>query len=224
MKKPGSLSNGTLSLKFMQRAGAASKVEADKKALKDDSEWHAPEAVRQALGLQTDANGGGSSQPAITYEASYLPFLFPSYHGQSTGSLSADSGSSLDQLPTITGRRKFKKNGEEVTAVETSTTNDAKDNLPADSSTRTRDELSDIPVESPPAPAAPTPPAISKPRIFLRPSGVDSAPPIAVVKERDNVVAGARAGKKSKRGTLEDGKEGKKRKKKKPKQSSAGMR
>ncbi|KDQ16096.1 hypothetical protein BOTBODRAFT_65028 [Botryobasidium botryosum FD-172 SS1] len=221
MKKAGSLSNGTLSLKFMQRAGAASKVEADKKALKDDSEWHAPDAIRQALGLRTGADSGGSSQPAITYEPSYLPFLFPSYLGQSSN---AGSTSTSNPPSNISGRRKFKKNGEEVAVVDTSVASDTKDNLPNDSTTRERDETHDAQVESSSTPlAADAAPPMPKPRTFLRPSGVDAAPPVAG-KELSKLTAGARAGKKSKRTTLEDEKDGEKRKKKKLKQSGAGVR
>jgi len=202
MKKVGSLSNGTLSLKFMQRAGTSKKVEADIKALTDDSEWHAPKEVREALGLQTTISAGGSSQPAITYESSYLPFLFPSFE------------QSAESPTTITGRRKFKKHGEEVSVTETTASTSA-EIPPPESPSQVKEEPSKTPTHAP----SPTTPDLPKPKpgIFLRPSGVDAAPEVKVKTEVPNMVMGARANKKGKRVAAESDAVGEKRKKKKVK-------
>jgi len=65
------LSTGTLNLRFMQNARKASRIEPEQVHVKDDAEWEIsrPDAYR--------------GEKAVTYETSYLPFLFPSLHESS---------------------------------------------------------------------------------------------------------------------------------------------
>ncbi|KII83646.1 hypothetical protein PLICRDRAFT_47122 [Plicaturopsis crispa FD-325 SS-3] len=99
------LSNGTLGLRFMQNARSkqTTQVEADRAKVKDDGEWGVTEEIREAWGI------GSSSKPpsqTVSYETSYLPFLFPSL-----------PGSSSDMPPESSkpkGRRNFNKKGQEV--------------------------------------------------------------------------------------------------------------
>ncbi|KZT21293.1 hypothetical protein NEOLEDRAFT_1150763 [Neolentinus lepideus HHB14362 ss-1] len=97
------LSNGTLSLRFMQRAKLAQKNEAEKAEVKDESQWEISSEVQEAWGLSS-----GSSQPfsEVTYESSYLPFLFPAF--------SEDPSASTHTPTEPKGRRKFNAKGQEV--------------------------------------------------------------------------------------------------------------
>ncbi|KAK0228050.1 hypothetical protein IW262DRAFT_575353 [Armillaria fumosa] len=98
--KPKTLSNGTLALRFMQNAHRAKQlkeVELEKAQVKDSDEWSIPKEIQESWGKST-------SDP-VSYEDSYLPFLFPT-----------EPSSSPSSVPIIrtNGRRMFKK-GEEVT-------------------------------------------------------------------------------------------------------------
>lgn len=126
------LSNGTLSLRFMQNARRAkqqAQVEAEQAKIKDEAEWEVSQVVKEAWGI------GSSSQiryvpslnwffvnislfltsllrtSAITHEASYLPFLFsPTADDQGDSSTQAASTS----VPKLKGRRTFNARGQEV--------------------------------------------------------------------------------------------------------------
>ncbi|KAK0210307.1 hypothetical protein DFS33DRAFT_1378285 [Desarmillaria ectypa] len=97
--KPKTLSNGTLSLRFMQNAHRAQQlkeVELEKAQVKDSDEWAIPKEIQESW--------GESTSDAVSYEDSYLPFLFPT----------EPSSSSSSAQTRANGRRVFKK-GEEVT-------------------------------------------------------------------------------------------------------------
>ncbi|KAJ7161141.1 hypothetical protein C8R46DRAFT_1106598 [Mycena filopes] len=100
------LSTGTLSLKFMQNAHRAKNlaaVQLERAAVKDDAEWEVAKEVREAWGPETV----GVVQ-AVSYEASYLPFLFSAEEGDD-----ADVGAGAP----MKGRRAFKR-GREVAVDE----------------------------------------------------------------------------------------------------------
>ncbi|KAG1724610.1 hypothetical protein EDB19DRAFT_1644491 [Suillus lakei] len=102
------LSTGTLNLRFMQNARRAqqlSGVELEKAHVKDEAEWEVAPDIRKAWGL---ADGNDD-----LYERSYMPFLFPSVSETPAGEESGASASSLGGIKPL-GRRKFNKNGEEV--------------------------------------------------------------------------------------------------------------
>ncbi|KAK7055561.1 hypothetical protein R3P38DRAFT_2847823 [Favolaschia claudopus] len=91
------LSTSTLSLKFMQNAHRAknlAEVQLDKADVKDDGEWEVAKEIRDAWGPETTQS--------VTYEASYIPFLF-------TSSKEGDASPSIN----LKGRRTFKR-GREV--------------------------------------------------------------------------------------------------------------
>ncbi|KAG8955894.1 hypothetical protein FRC04_006341 [Tulasnella sp. 424] len=83
---PKTLSNGTLALKFMQKAalksqsGGAPVVELHKAKVADEAEWDVGLEVRRAWGLAPNgdntAGPSGSSSSGVVYETSYLPFLY----------------------------------------------------------------------------------------------------------------------------------------------------
>lgn len=55
-----SLSNGTLSLRFMQnalRSKQQAAVELERAKVKDDAEWEVSKEIREAWGLQSDTRG-----------------------------------------------------------------------------------------------------------------------------------------------------------------------
>ncbi|KAJ6492816.1 hypothetical protein C8R47DRAFT_422710 [Mycena vitilis] len=92
------LSTSTLSLKFMQNAHRAknlAEVQLERAEVKDDGEWEVAKEIRDAWGPETTQ--------AVSYEASYLPFLFTS------------DASEPDATPAVNlkGRRAFKR-GREV--------------------------------------------------------------------------------------------------------------
>ncbi|KAJ7493501.1 hypothetical protein FB451DRAFT_444820 [Mycena latifolia] len=87
------LSTSTLSLKFMQNAHRAknlAEVQLEKAEVKDDGEWEVAKEIRDAWGPETTQS--------VSYEASYLPFLF------------ADDA----PTPAAKGRRAFKRGREVV--------------------------------------------------------------------------------------------------------------
>ncbi|KDQ23986.1 hypothetical protein PLEOSDRAFT_1114188 [Pleurotus ostreatus PC15] len=98
------LSKGTLSLRFMQNSQRTSKsqVELDKAEVKDDGEWEVGQDVRETWGV-----GQSESGPQITYEASYLPFVFRSQSPPNAENTKTELGTEADVvLPK--GRRRFK--------------------------------------------------------------------------------------------------------------------
>ncbi|KAJ7092415.1 hypothetical protein B0H15DRAFT_777429 [Mycena belliarum] len=93
------LSTSTLSLKFMQNAHRAknlAEVQLEKAEVKDDGEWEVAKEIRDAWGPETTHS--------VSYEASYLPFLF-----------SDDA-----PTPAAKGRRAFKRGMEVADGVRAS--------------------------------------------------------------------------------------------------------
>lgn len=125
------LSNGTLSLRFMQNAQRAKQeqaVELQQAKVKDEAEWEVSEEIREAWGISSvpgqptmydvhpfylQALSMTITRHSVTYESSYIPFLFPSLHqsGQSSDNESVPVAST--SAVRINGRRSFKK-GEEI--------------------------------------------------------------------------------------------------------------
>ncbi|KAI1790553.1 hypothetical protein LXA43DRAFT_1062013 [Ganoderma leucocontextum] len=104
------LSNGTMSLRFMQNAQRAklqAQVEAEQAKVRDDAEWSVSQEVRAAWGLGESS----SKQEDDVHESSYLPFIFQSDKGE--GSSSAFQ---TDGRPAFRGRRTFNAKGREVVA------------------------------------------------------------------------------------------------------------
>ncbi|KAH0580018.1 hypothetical protein H2248_002834 [Termitomyces sp. 'cryptogamus'] len=103
------ISRGTLGLRFMQnalRAKQLQEVEIEKAEVKDDGQWEVDQRVRDAWG---PAPSSSSSSQTISYETSYLPFIFSSD--------TSDSSSEAD-MQKARGRRVFNKHGIEETAKE----------------------------------------------------------------------------------------------------------
>ncbi|KAG6877632.1 hypothetical protein C0993_005453 [Termitomyces sp. T159_Od127] len=103
------ISRGTLGLRFMQNAQRAKQLkelEFEKAEVKDDGQWEVDQSVRDAWGTVSSSS---SSRQSISYETSYLPFIFPS---ETPGS----SPEADIQKPK--GRRVFNKHGVEETAQE----------------------------------------------------------------------------------------------------------
>ncbi|TBU30965.1 hypothetical protein BD311DRAFT_737753 [Dichomitus squalens] len=102
------LSNGTLSLRFMQNAQRAklqAQVEVEQAKVKDDAEWSVSQEVRDAWGL----GDSSSKQEDDVHESSYLPFIFQSDKGEGMS-----SGAQPDGRPAFRGRRTFNAKGKEV--------------------------------------------------------------------------------------------------------------
>ncbi|TBU59937.1 hypothetical protein BD310DRAFT_816357 [Dichomitus squalens] len=102
------LSNGTLSLRFMQNAQRAklqAQVEVEQAKVKDDAEWSVSQEVRDAWGL----GDSSSKQEDDVHESSYLPFIFQSDKGEGMS-----SGAQPDGRPAFRGRRTFNVKGKEV--------------------------------------------------------------------------------------------------------------
>ncbi|RDB17597.1 hypothetical protein Hypma_001044 [Hypsizygus marmoreus] len=97
------ISKGTLGLRFMQNAQRAKQlkeVEEDRAQVKDDGQWEVDTAVRDAWGTVSSSS---SSSQTISYESSYLPFLFPS----------VSEPTAEPSLTKPKGRRVFNKHGQE---------------------------------------------------------------------------------------------------------------
>ncbi|EMD30908.1 hypothetical protein CERSUDRAFT_120251 [Gelatoporia subvermispora B] len=112
------LSNGTLSLRFMQNAQRTkqqAQVEAEQKQIKDEAEWEVSKEVKEAWGISESR-----TEHDVAHEASYLPFLFPS----ASDSAEASSSASLYQKPVAKGRRTFNHRGQEVLQNETPASNE----------------------------------------------------------------------------------------------------
>ncbi|KAJ7258080.1 hypothetical protein B0H12DRAFT_1201857 [Mycena haematopus] len=115
------LSTSTLSLKFMQNAHRAknlAEVQLDRAEVKDDGEWEVAKEIRDAWGPETAQVYPNfrventrltspfflNTRQSVSYEASYLPFLFTP----------DASGSNAPPAANLKGRRAFKR-GREVT-------------------------------------------------------------------------------------------------------------
>ncbi|KXN92541.1 hypothetical protein AN958_05396 [Leucoagaricus sp. SymC.cos] len=97
-----SLSNGTLSLRFMQNAlrrQQLQEVEVERAEVKDEGKWEVGQQVKEAWGI---GQGTQASDP-VSYESSYLPFIF-----------SAESDDATSQSLKPLGRRMFNKTGRDV--------------------------------------------------------------------------------------------------------------
>ncbi|KAI5120251.1 hypothetical protein M0805_007555 [Coniferiporia weirii] len=114
------LSNGTLSLRFMQNAQRSKQqatVDLQRAVVRDEREWEVSKEVREAWGLSSSPRG--QTKQAVTHETSYLPFLFPSLYTNGRLSDSESEPETSTSSLKISGRRTFSR-GKEV-AVSTST-------------------------------------------------------------------------------------------------------
>ncbi|CAE6492403.1 unnamed protein product [Rhizoctonia solani] len=102
----GSLSNGTLSLRFMQR-GASQKVTAATAKVTDEAEWDIGPIARAAWGVtSSDAK---ASSINVTRDDSYLPFVFDFNAPDST-----NQQSSRDESEVEPARRRIFRKGTEI--------------------------------------------------------------------------------------------------------------
>ncbi|PPR01669.1 hypothetical protein CVT24_001498 [Panaeolus cyanescens] len=110
MSTSKTLSNGTLSLRFMQRAKETKEVvQLDKAEVKDDGEWEVSREIREAWGLVGNARDGESSNGMDKiHEESYVPFLF----GNDVDEGDDDEG--WGSRAKTKGRRVFNNKGEDV--------------------------------------------------------------------------------------------------------------
>ncbi len=125
------LSNGTLSLRFMQNAQRAKQqahVEAEQAQVKDEAEWEVPQEIKDAWGVNSSSVAGHVrcrklsvvdvslnhlvSSSVVSYEASYVPFLFPL---SSDGPGEVPSRTEPPIPRRLNGRRTFNGDGKEVT-------------------------------------------------------------------------------------------------------------
>ncbi|KAI0633006.1 hypothetical protein C8Q77DRAFT_1218398 [Trametes polyzona] len=234
------LSNGTLSLRFMQNAQRAklqAQVELEQAKIKDDAEWSVSQEIRDAWGIGESSSASSSSN--VMYEPSYVPFIFQSDAGEASSSSQAEEG------PRPRGRRTFNARGEEVVQEkpqdeDEQATQDTPDEKPKPGArfekrptsisgfktplsttkdgkkgrTKTAQMLirEDVSVRPPASMQPPPPPAVKVEDGFLKPAGVDE--PVRTARK-----APAGEGRKRERdqdgGPDRPGSEGKKRKKKK---------
>jgi hypothetical protein len=112
-----------------QRAKQQAAVELEKAKVRDEAQWEVAKEVREAWGLtNTKSECGrspvlfmfkslqGPSRQTVTYEASYLPFLFPS-SGQSSDLSPEQNVAGPSSQARVSGRRTFGKGGKEFTIV-----------------------------------------------------------------------------------------------------------
>ncbi|KAI6113594.1 hypothetical protein EDD16DRAFT_1834398 [Pisolithus croceorrhizus] len=120
---PKSLSTTTLALRFMKhgvhRQAEQQRVELEQARVKDDAEWEVSEEVRRAWEV---VHGGDEDRKHVTYEQSYLPFLFPSLSDGQIGK-GGDETRDIGTQNTVSllprGRRTFDKHGrEDVTTAD----------------------------------------------------------------------------------------------------------
>ncbi|QRV85500.1 hypothetical protein RhiJN_27574 [Ceratobasidium sp. AG-Ba] len=118
-KKAGgpSLSNGTLSLRFMQR-GAAQHVSTAAAKVSDEAEWDIGPAARAALGVSSVSIMGSNSskrpqQIHVTRDDSYISFMFDRDTPSSTNQQSAERDAAAGLMEP--GRRRMFRQGTEVT-------------------------------------------------------------------------------------------------------------
>ncbi|KAH9911481.1 uncharacterized protein BXZ73DRAFT_91871 [Epithele typhae] len=113
------LSNGTLSLRFMQNAQRAklqSQVTAEQAKIKDDAEWSVSQELKDAWGI---GQSSGSTDDTV-HEDSYVPFM---------SQAETSSGPSSSEPPSkavLKGRRTFTPRGE-VIAEESKDKQDGED-------------------------------------------------------------------------------------------------
>ncbi|KAH8077091.1 hypothetical protein BXZ70DRAFT_706490 [Cristinia sonorae] len=148
------LSNGTLSLKFMQKAQRAkqeAQVVAQQAKVQDEAEWEVPQEVKEQWGIGKSSTAHSRSSGSATYEASYVPSMFTSVGDDDAGSpLQAGLSSHMK------GRRKF-KHGQEVVAEPTKTESreekqpGAEDEEPGDTSDDKRSKWSAPPIPTKPS-------------------------------------------------------------------------
>lgn len=90
---PKSLSTTTLALRFMKngahRHAEQQNVELQQAHVKDDAEWEVSEEVKRAWEV---VHGGDKDRTHVTYEHSYLPFLFPSLSDAQNGKMGGHEG------------------------------------------------------------------------------------------------------------------------------------
>ncbi|KAJ1300756.1 hypothetical protein OPQ81_002400 [Rhizoctonia solani] len=106
-----SLSNGTLSLRFMQR-GTTQKVTATSAKIVDEAEWDIGPTARAAWGVAPAVNPGPTAQPTlihVTRDDSYLPFVFDRGTPDTT-----NQEPSADELQTVPARRRIFRKGTEI--------------------------------------------------------------------------------------------------------------
>ncbi|CAE7113981.1 unnamed protein product [Rhizoctonia solani] len=150
-----SLSNGTLSLRFMQR-GAAQKVTAATAKVIDEAEWDIGPTARAAWGVTSTVNLDSATKVPIhvTRDESYLPFVF----GRTPDP--TDQRPLDEDLETKPGRRRIFREGTEVNhEVSSEAANSS--NEPGKSGTKTE---SDINAQGPSNPTKGQPKSISSPR------------------------------------------------------------
>ncbi|KAG8743760.1 hypothetical protein FRC10_011480 [Ceratobasidium sp. 414] len=115
-KKSGttSLSNGTLSLRFMQR-GATQRVSTAAAKVRDEAEWDIGPAARAALGAShgLDPSAVRSTLIHITRDDSYISFMFD----RDTSGSTSQEGVKTEFVsePMEPGRRRIFRQGTEVT-------------------------------------------------------------------------------------------------------------
>ncbi|KAL6302606.1 hypothetical protein BKA93DRAFT_751133 [Sparassis latifolia] len=119
------LSNATLSLRFMQNAQRAkmqAQVEAEQAKIRDEAEWEVSKEVKEAWGISSISGSEPvirlSFSRSVTHETSYVPFLFSS-EGVAAGP------------SRVRGRRTF-NHGEETIPKEKNDATDAEKKAPAD--------------------------------------------------------------------------------------------
>ncbi|CAE6420915.1 unnamed protein product [Rhizoctonia solani] len=105
-----SLSNGTLSLRFMQR-GTAQRVAATTAKIVDEAEWDIGPVARAAWGvtLNTNQNSTAESSIHVTQDDSYLPFVFEHDTPDAT-----EHQHLRDESEAEPGRRRIFRHGTEV--------------------------------------------------------------------------------------------------------------
>ncbi|KAI0697796.1 hypothetical protein BC835DRAFT_737392 [Cytidiella melzeri] len=108
------LSNGTLSLRFMQNAHRAkqqAQVELEQAKVKDEAEWEVSQEIKDAWGITGSSTSSDSESRSLsgttttTYEASYIPFIMSCVVGEEEDGVGAVRPK---------GRRTFDGSGREV--------------------------------------------------------------------------------------------------------------
>ncbi|KAI0946285.1 hypothetical protein AcV7_010303 [Taiwanofungus camphoratus] len=102
------LSNGTLSLRFMQNAQRAklqARADAEQAKTRDETEWEVSKEIKEAWGI----DAASQSENLVTHEASYLPFLFSSSYPEIS-----TSSTGPDRPSVLRGRRTFNERGQET--------------------------------------------------------------------------------------------------------------
>ncbi|KAF8604348.1 hypothetical protein BDV93DRAFT_606043 [Ceratobasidium sp. AG-I] len=110
-----SLSNGTLSLRFMQR-GSTQRVTTVSAKVTDEAEWDIGPEARAAWGVTSGLGSGSTSQSSsihVTRDDSYIPFMFDRDTSGSTSRQDLKTESDVDQPEP--GRRRIFRQGTEVT-------------------------------------------------------------------------------------------------------------